>query len=379
MTRRPAQWFSLLIPIFMIGSASAQIYRESGELIPGTENVRLGPGVDLSGWDLGTGFSAMGGANLAGFDLTGADLSSANLANANLSGSNLAGANLSDAVLAGVNSTNVVFDGADLSGANLEKSFFRSSDFSNANLERADLGGAFFDDVQFVGTSFQDVDLDVTWFEQVRFANADLSGAINLGGFAILGSSYNQWTQFPDGFGFSGNPLVELTLHESPIGDFDANNRLDVRDLDSLSDLIRRGTIRGSAPREMYDVSGDGIVDLNDRQMWVEQIKKTWFGDANLDGEFNTADLITVFTAGQYEDGIENNSTWSTGDWDLDGDFNTGDLVIAFQHGGYENGRRPGAIAVPEPHSIQGVLLGLAAILTRMRRRIRGRRVARRR
>jgi hypothetical protein len=369
MTKRPAQWSSLLIPIFMIGSASAQIYRENGKLIPGTENIHLGPGVNLSGLNLESESSIGGGANLVGFDLTGADLSSAKLIGANLSGSNLTGANLSHADLGDVESTNVNFDGSDLSGADLEKSFFQSSDFSHTNLEGADLLAAIFINVGFIGADFRDVDLSWTSFVQARFANADLSGATNLGDWFISGSNYNQWTQFPDHFSVTGNPDVELTLLESPIGDFNADNRLNVHDVDALSDLIRLGTSRGFAPREMFDVSGDGVVDPADRQMWVQQIKKTWYGDANLDGQFNSADLVAVFTAGQYEDAIEDNSTWSTGDWQLDGDFDTSDLVTAFQDGGYEAERRPGAIAVPEPHSIQGVLLGLVTSLTRTRRR----------
>ena len=57
-------------------------------------------------------------------------------------------------------------------------------------------------------------------------------------------------------------------------------------------------------------------------------------GDANRDGEFTTADLVQVFQAGEYEDEIENNSTWEEGDWDCDGDFTTADLVLAFRVNG---------------------------------------------
>jgi hypothetical protein len=60
-------------------------------------------------------------------------------------------------------------------------------------------------------------------------------------------------------------------------------------------------------------------------------------GDANLDGAFDSTDLVLVFQAGQYEDAIAGNSVWSTGDWDGDGDFTTSDLVMAFGFGAYEN------------------------------------------
>ena len=88
------------------------------------------------------------------------------------------------------------------------------------------------------------------------------------------------------------------------------------------------------------------MFDLN---CWITRLKRTYIGDANLDGEFNTQDLIEVFQAGEYEDDIELNSTWATGDWDSDGDFNSRDLVIAFQDGGFEKGPRAAVHAVPEP------------------------------
>ena len=60
-------------------------------------------------------------------------------------------------------------------------------------------------------------------------------------------------------------------------------------------------------------------------------------GDANRDGVFNSADLVGIFQAGEYEDGVPKNSTWEEGDWDGDGDFTSGDLVLAFQAGRYFN------------------------------------------
>ena len=67
----------------------------------------------------------------------------------------------------------------------------------------------------------------------------------------------------------------------------------------------------------------------------VQSILGTQFGDANLDGVFNSTDLVQVFQFGDYEDEVPGNSTWSEGDWDCDGDFGTSDLVLAFQAGGY--------------------------------------------
>ena len=82
----------------------------------------------------------------------------------------------------------------------------------------------------------------------------------------------------------------------------------------------------------------------------MDELRATYFGDANLDGEFNSGDLVAVFATGEYEDEIPNNSTWATGDWDGDGEFGSGDFVLAFAAGGYEQGPRERAAVVPEPN-----------------------------
>ncbi len=88
-------------------------------------------------------------------------------------------------------------------------------------------------------------------------------------------------------------------------------------------------------------------------------MKGTYFGDANLDGEFNTGDLVSVLSAGQYEDTVPQNSQWATGDWDGDGEFRTSDLVVALADGGFEQGPRAAVSVVPEPTSILNLMVGL--------------------
>ncbi|MEZ6119160.1 MAG: hypothetical protein R3C28_21680 [Pirellulaceae bacterium] len=118
----------------------------------------------------------------------------------------------------------------------------------------------------------------------------------------------------------------------------------------------------------MFDVNNDRLHDFEDLAFWIRELKQTWFGDANLDGEFNSADFTTVFQAGQYEDAIAGNSTWATGDWNGDGEFDTSDLVVAFQDGGYELGLRPVVNAVPEANGELLLLIGLC-LVSRLRRR----------
>jgi hypothetical protein len=59
-------------------------------------------------------------------------------------------------------------------------------------------------------------------------------------------------------------------------------------------------------------------------------------GDADLNGVFDSADLVQVFRLGEYEDNVPGNSTFAEGDWNADGDFDSSDLVLAFQDNQYE-------------------------------------------
>ena len=76
--------------------------------------------------------------------------------------------------------------------------------------------------------------------------------------------------------------------------------------------------------------------DEGDLDALIEDVLQTSAGDANLDGLFNTADLVLVFQEGQYEDDVDGNSLWSQGDWNCDGEFDSSDLVDAFKTGQFE-------------------------------------------
>lgn len=81
-----------------------------------------------------------------------------------------------------------------------------------------------------------------------------------------------------------------------------------------------------------FDFNSDGVVDPQDLRILVEDLMGSQIGDSNLDGVFDSSDLVAVFVVGQYEDQIAMNSTWATGDWTCDGEFSTSDLVAAFTH-----------------------------------------------
>lgn len=145
------------------------------------------------------------------------------------------------------------------------------------------------------------------------------------------------------------------------VGDFDGNGNIDVDDINLLLAAVKSG-----ANETRFDLTSDQTVDTMDILDLVEVQLNTFVGDINLDLQFDSTDLVLLFTAGEYEDAIAMNSVWQTGDWNGDGEFDTGDLLFAFQQGGYEQGpRNLVAAAVPEPNSWIGIgtclLLGLIA------------------
>jgi hypothetical protein len=110
--------------------------------------------------------------------------------------------------------------------------------------------------------------------------------------------------------------------------DLNGDRRLDTGDLAIFSAGIRANKLE-------YDFTGDGSLDHADVSFFVTIVFGIGFGDANLDGVFDSRDLQQVLQVGEYEDDLPGNSTWAEGDWNLDGEFNSSDLVVALQHGHY--------------------------------------------
>lgn len=113
-------------------------------------------------------------------------------------------------------------------------------------------------------------------------------------------------------------------------GDFNSDGVTDEIDINQLCRQHGLGDL-------FFDLNQDGVVDFADSRFLIKNILGTSFGDATLDGTFNSTDLIRIFSAGEYQDAIVGNSGWSEGDWNCDGDFDTGDLILAFSEGAYVN------------------------------------------
>jgi hypothetical protein len=175
----------------------------------------------------------------------------------------------------------------------------------------------------------------------------------------------------------SGGPLQTMgTMYVDEIsvsipgagafGDLNGDGRLNDRDLDLLSTAQQQ-----KANDDYFDLNGDRTVDFQDRVFWVEWLKLTYFGDANMDFRFDSTDLIQVFQAGEYEDDRIGNSVWSTGDWNGDFDFDSSDIILAFQQGGYDQGLRSSIAAVPEPGGWLTAIVGFASLAATFRRAVR--------
>ncbi|MCA9201039.1 MAG: DNRLRE domain-containing protein, partial [Planctomycetales bacterium] len=136
----------------------------------------------------------------------------------------------------------------------------------------------------------------------------------------------------------SQRPELEITYVELPQirGDFNGDGAVDVTDVDLFCNAYR-----GDQNPAPFDLTGDNGLSEEDRDVLIFDILGTTYGDSNLDGIFNSSDLVQVFQVGEYEDNAEANSTWADGDWNCDGEFNTQDLVVAFQAGGFSANSLP--------------------------------------
>ncbi len=152
-------------------------------------------------------------------------------------------------------------------------------------------------------------------------------------------------------------------------GDYNGDGVVNVEDIDAQAVAMKTPTQNLG----VFDENGDGTVDTVDRLVWIKTHalggNGTWVGDADLNGEFTTDDLVAVFVAGKYE--TPEAAGWAEGDWDGDMLFDSSDFVAAFGDGGFELGPVPGVAAVPEPSSLVLALLSVFGLVGVNRRRSR--------
>jgi hypothetical protein len=107
-----------------------------------------------------------------------------------------------------------------------------------------------------------------------------------------------------------------VTPRDGLVGDFNADGLLNATDIDLL------GANQGSN-NLLFDLTGDGVVSMDDVDQLVLVELGTLYGDANLDGTVNGKDFL-AWNAAKFENG----TGWSTGDFDLNQSTNGNDFVV---------------------------------------------------
>ena len=151
---------------------------------------------------------------------------------------------------------------------------------------------------------------------------------------------------------------IEATIRvEEPIaGDFNFNGELDAGDIDLLSIEAKK-----EAPTPAFNIAGDAEVDAVDRLFWVENLKGTFLGDANLDGKVDFFDFIDL------ANGFNKPGGWAQGDFN--GNQMVDFLDFIDQASNFGQPLQEAAFAVPEPASLSLSLWLLMPILFRRRSR----------
>jgi hypothetical protein len=144
-------------------------------------------------------------------------------------------------------------------------------------------------------------------------------------------------------------------------GDVNADGVVDAADIDAMATAVIN-----NETDSQYDLDGNGTVSDADRLYLIGTVLNTYLGDANLDLEFSSSDLVTVLASGTYEADVA--SGWATGDFNGDARTNTSDLVAALADGGYEVGPKAAVAAVPEPAALGLLSIGLMVVIDYRRR-----------
>jgi uncharacterized protein YjbI with pentapeptide repeats len=192
---RVRHWFALVLFVVSLAdavTARADIFRwDNGQLIPGTEGIVPGPGVQLNNRELEFAdlrrqptISDLSGANLSGANLSNAWFHEANLSDANLSRANLTAALFATATLTNADLTGALVTGTDFAAATArgftKEQLYSTASYQSKNLTGIILSGGYTygGPSDLSGWDLRGQDLTDANLSYAILTNADLSGAI---------------------------------------------------------------------------------------------------------------------------------------------------------------------------------------------------------
>lgn len=188
-----------------------------------------------------------------------------------------------------------------------------------------------------------------TWPYRDRLSNrTDAMRLLDRFGELIAEVEYSDaW--YPDADGLGASLGLRQPAFASPqangADDWYASLRLDGSPGFDDRDLSEDGVISGADVDLLYamvaagdgssDLNRDGNRDQNDVAFYLQQHLGSQFGDANLDGRFDSADLVQIFQRARYNAPHPDGAGWADGDWNGDGQFDSSDIVLAFTIGNF--------------------------------------------
>ena len=149
--------------------------------------------------------------------------------------------------------------------------------------------------IRFANENLWDEDRGVNWLTSEFHVSTTAKGAI-----------YDAATEFRE---------VEGPMSLSLTGDFNRDFVLDARDMDLLTLAVESGD-------QGFDLSGDHMIDEQDRSFWIEVLAQSRAGDADLDGDVDFADFLSLASNFGEPGG------WAAGNFDGEQEVSFADFLI---------------------------------------------------